>query len=63
VRRVASGPPTVSWCRFFRSLTPEGQGSLEQALSQSGLLLGEYIRLRLRQRIHGGIEDMKRAAE
>lgn len=37
--------PRVSWQRFFHRLTPQGQGDLEFALSESGLLLGEFMEL------------------
>lgn len=37
--------PQISWKRFFGRLTPVGQRSLERALADGGLLLGEYMEL------------------
>ena len=42
---MLSGLPHVSWRRFFRHLTTQGQRELERALAEGGLLLGEYMEL------------------
>ena len=42
---MLTGLPRVSWRRFFRHLTTQGQRALERALADCGLLLGEYMEL------------------
>jgi hypothetical protein len=42
---MLTGLPRVSWRRFFRHLTTQGQRELERALADCGLLLGEYMEL------------------
>lgn len=37
--------PEITWNRFFARLTQAGQRSLERALADGGLLLGEYMEL------------------
>ncbi len=42
---MLNGAPAIGWGRFFRQLTPQRQRRLERALSEGGLLLGEYTEL------------------
>jgi hypothetical protein len=42
---MLTGLPRVSWRRFFRRLTAREQRSLERALTECDLLLGEYMEL------------------
>lgn len=42
---MVTGLPRVSWRRFFRRLSARDQRSLERALAECGLLVGEYMEL------------------